>query len=403
VKQSVAIIGGGASALVLACELDPEKFQVVIYEKNAALGRKFLVAGDGGLNFTHSENEASFISKFTPSNFLKAAFKKFPNTSFIKWMNDLDIPTFVGSSGRLFPQKGIKPIEVLDKIKIKLLSIGVHIFYKHTWKGFTASNKLLMKSQDSEIEIDADICVFCLGGASWSVTGSDGSWLPYFQSKNIQTNSFQASNCAFQIMWEQDFVSKIEGKVLKNISSSCGNQKHLGEVVLTQFGLEGSGVYPLSPSIRSELDQHGTAILHLDFKPNVSLDNLIKKLNMSSEQKNVTSRLKENINLSPVQILLLKNQLNKSDFLDIKKLASFIKDFQMTITALAPIDEAISSVGGISLEAITEHFELKDIKNKYVIGEMLDYDAPTGGYLLQSCFSMASFLANHLNTSQTKS
>lgn len=401
-KKNIAIIGGGASALVLACELDPEKFNVSLYEKNAALGRKFLVAGDGGLNFTHSEEPKEFLKRYSPPHFLEKAFYQASNDTYIKWMNALGIETFVGSSGRLFPKKGIKPIQVLDKIIEKLKHKGVTIFLKHTWKGFTENGFLLFETPHQSMEVHADHYVFCLGGATWPVTGSDGKWTSYFLKKNIKVLNFQSSNCAFKINWPQDLLSKIEGKTLKNCTFSCGTKIHKGEIVLTKFGIEGSGIYPLSPEIRQGLTLSGKMEIQVDFKPSLTVEKIVSKLTHNPASKNLSTRLKLDLNLSETQIVLLKHTLSKDEFLDLTLLAKHIKSFTLKLTGLAPLDEAISSVGGISLDEMDENFELIKLKGKFVIGEMLDYDAPTGGYLLQSCFSMAKTLATHLNTVSSK-
>lgn len=397
-KKKITIIGGGASALVLACELDSTQFDISLYEKNSALGRKFLVAGEGGLNFTHSEDKKSFIKRYTPFDFLQNAFSTYSNTCYIEWMNSLGIETYVGSSGRLFPKRGIKPIQVLEKILNKIRQNKVQIHVKHEWKGFSENGHLLMQNEKEELEIKSDVTIFCLGGASWPVTGSSGNWLSYLKNKGISVSDFQSSNCAFKVNWEKSLISKIEGKIVKNISISCAEKNHAGEMVLTKFGIEGSGIYPLSPQIRAELNLSGKATIYIDLKPSFTTEKILQKLHSATSSKNLTRRLKEEINLTEAQILLLKTQVSKDEFLDLPVLAERIKHLPLTIEGLAPIDEAISSVGGISLTEITEHFELLKMKQTFIIGEMLDYDAPTGGYLLQSCFSMAMDLATYLNT-----
>lgn len=399
-KKSISIIGGGASALVLASELDSSQFDIHVYEKNTALGRKFLVAGEGGLNFTHSEDKNQFINRYTPFDFLQKAFLNYSNTRYIEWMNALEIETYVGTSGRSFPKRGIKPIQVLEKILNKIRQNKVQIHLKHEWKGFSKSGHLLVQNEKEELEVKSDYIIFCLGGASWPVTGSSGNWLTYFKNKRISVSDFQSSNCAFKVNWEKSHLSKIEGKILKNISISCGEKHHAGEIVLTKFGIEGSGIYPLSPQIREELNRSAKAMIYIDLKPSFPLEKIRQKLHSPSAGKNLTNRLKEELNLSDAQIILLKAQLSKDEFLDLRVLAERIKRLPLTIEGLAPIEEAISTVGGIDLMEINENFELKKLKNNFVIGEMLNYDAPTGGYLLQSCFSMAMDLASHLNTNK---
>ncbi|MBA3680113.1 MAG: TIGR03862 family flavoprotein [Bacteroidetes bacterium] len=396
-KKTISIIGGGASALILACELDPKIFSVSIFEKNNALGRKFLVAGDGGLNLTHSENEGEFVLRYTPNEFLRQAFSHFSNKKFIEWINALGIETFVGTSGRLFPKKGIKPIDVLKRFEEKIKKNNVILNFKHEWKGFENNNELIFKTAEGNKVIKSDIVIFCLGGASWPVTGSKGDWRSLFEIKSVKTNSFQASNCSFKVDWPKNIINDIEGKPLKNISITCGDKMHAGEIVLTTFGIEGSGVYPLSSQIREQIKENEIAKIIIDLKPLLSKEDCLNKLFNLDPKLSYTENSAKNLNLNKTQIVLLKSKMSKNDFLDPVKFVNNLKALEIHISALGSIEDAISSVGGISLNQITENFELKKIKNNYVIGEMLDYDAPTGGYLLQSCFSMGKYLADHLN------
>jgi uncharacterized flavoprotein (TIGR03862 family) len=383
---------------MLGCELNTKKYDVTIYDRNTALGRKFLVAGDGGLNITHSEPADKFATRYYPAGFLQTQFLKFNNTHLVSWLNNAGIETFVGTSGRVFPARDLKPITVLNVFLNKIISNAVKINYKHEWCGFADNNRLIFRVGEEKLKVESDIMIFCLGGASWPVTGSKGDWLSYFETKKVETKSFIASNCAFAINWEAALSSKIEGKALKNISVSCSDKVNLGEVVLTRFGIEGSGIYPLSPNIRQELARYGSAKIKIDFKPNVPLNEVELRLK-NFKSKNVTDVLRIELNLTATHINLLKSFVTKEDFLSSEKLAWHIKNFELTIRGLGAIEDAISTVGGISLNAIDENFELKEIPKHYVIGEMLDYDAPTGGYLLQSCFTMAKYLADHLNYS----
>jgi uncharacterized flavoprotein (TIGR03862 family) len=397
-KKRVVIIGGGSSALMLGCELNPEKFDITIYEKNAALGRKFLVAGDGGLNLTHSENSKNFIHRYTPFTFLEKAFCNFTNLDLINWLQDIGITTFVGSSGRVFPVKGIKPVEAFNFFHEKIKKNAVSILSRHEWLGFSKNNHLVFGHNKNLIEIESDYIIFCLGGASWSITGSKGDWLDYFRKKNITARPFEASNCAFKINWGDELIKKIEGKVLKNISITCGNKTHFGEIMLTRFGIEGSGIYPLSPEIRKQLNKKGSAEILIDLKLGVTSEKIIEKLQTIILKKGLTNNLKKLLNLSSVQIQLLKTHLSKEDFMSLSKLAHNIKHFKLAIIDSASVDESISTVGGIALSEIDQNFELKKLRDHFAIGEMLDYDAPTGGYLLQSCFSMANYVAHYLNS-----
>lgn len=392
-KQSIAIIGGGPAALIFAAFVDAEKFDVTIYEKNKQLGRKFLVAGKGGFNLTHSEDIQAFIQRYTPIDFLEDALSNFTNVDLRDWLESIGIETFVGSSNRIYPKKGIKPIEVLDAILLFLKKKGVHFQFEQEWKGWNDNNELLFGiSASSMTEVKADKVVFALGGASWSVTGSKGDWLSVFAEKNIQTVAFQASNCAFEVDWKSKFISKNEGEPIKNCAISCNGKTQKGEVVITKFGIEGNAIYALSPQIRTGLKQNNVAPITIDFKPTLTDNDVRKKLSNSKKTK-ITEILKHDLKLSRSEIDLLKTYTSKEEFLSIEKLVSLIKNFPLNLIGTASIEEAISTAGGIDRNALSQYYEIENLPNHYCIGEMVDWDAPTGGYLLQGCFSMGVFLA----------
>ncbi|MDP5121335.1 MAG: NAD(P)/FAD-dependent oxidoreductase, partial [Spirosomaceae bacterium] len=305
-KKTIAIIGGGTAGLFLADFLDNVKFDVAIYEKNATLGRKFLVAGDGGFNLTHSEALANFKTKYTPSNFLDKALDYFSNEDFQTWLQSIGIPTFVGSSGRVFPEKGIKPIKVLKAIEAHLKAKNVKFQFNKNFTGWAENHALQFNSQEI---IAADYVVFALGGASWRVTGSDGSWLQQFVEKGIATTPFKPANCAYEINWQEHFIDKHEGKPLKNIAISISTKTQKGEAVITKFGIEGNAIYGLSPEIQTALDLKNEATVYIDFKPTVDLAALNEKLSRSTS--NVSANLKENIKLPRTVIDLLKSTLTK--------------------------------------------------------------------------------------------
>ena len=391
-RRELAIIGGGTAGLFLAAFLNTDIYNVTIYEKKASLGRKFLVAGDGGFNLTHSEELSSFKSKYTPSSFLDIALDHFSNTDLIEWLLSIGVPTFIGSSGKVFPEKGIKPIEVLKCIEAYLKEKNVKFKFNKTFSDWGEENSLEFNSNEF---IKADYTVFALGGGSWKVTGSDGSWLDVFNKKGVSTLPFKSSNCAFRIKWPEKFIQNNEGKPLKNISISLQNKVQKGEAVITKFGIEGNAIYGLSPEIQEALVIENQVVVYADFKPTLSLSTLIEKLSLSRSKTTIT--LKEKIKLSRTVIEIIKVTLTKEEFLDVEVLAKFIKNFPLTIIDLAPVDEAISTSGGINLNAVDSNFELKKVKNNFCIGEMLDWNAPTGGYLIQACASKGVYLAHQLN------
>ena len=391
-KKRIAIIGGGPSAFLLAAFLDAERYTISIYEKSKTCGRKFLVAGKGGFNLTHSEPIEQLIKRYTPLGFLDNALLSFTNEDYRNWLKEVNIPTYIGSSQRVYPQEGIKPIEVLNAILNVLKEKGVSIKYEHTFSDWDDKDNPIINDEP----IETDYTIFTLGGGSWKVTGSDGSWLDTFSSKGIHTKAFQASNCGYKIGWEFDFIQKHEGTPLKNISISCNNIVQKGEAVITKFGLEGNAIYGLSPQIRKQLNTNSIASVFIDFKPSLTLENIHSKIN-SSKYRNTTEILKKELKLSASKIDLLKLRLSKESYLNTESLANHIKKFPLEVIDTAPIDEAISTVGGIDLSSVSENFELKDLSNQFCIGEMLDWDAPTGGYLIQACASTGVYLAKYLN------
>lgn len=395
-KKNLHIVGGGPSAMMLAATLDPEKFDVHIHEKNPAVARKFLVAGDGGFNLTHGESIGEMRLRYSPPHFLDACLEAFSNIHFREWLSSIGIETYEGSSKRVFPKKGIKPIEVLNAILQLLQQKGVHFHPQQTWQGWDEQGRLIFQTNDTLLKIKADLCVFALGGGSWKVTGSDGSWTPLFIKKGIHVLPFEPSNCAFQVAWKNSFLEQTEGTSLKNISLRCGELEKKGELVVTQFGLEGGAIYALSKEIRSQLHAAGKAEIVLDLKPMFSESEILDRFERRGN-RSIRKMLADKLNLSETAIQLLLSVLSKEQFTDAYQLAAAIKKLPIELVGTASLDEAISTVGGIDLQEVDAHFELKKMPGNFCIGEMLDWDAPTGGYLLQACFSMGYYLAKELN------
>ena len=379
--MKINIIGAGPAGLMAAEQLAP-KHEVHLYEKGKAIGRKFLVAGKGGFNLTNSITGPDLQNKYLPTNFLNATLAAFDSSATRKWLQDLGIPTFVGSSGRVFPEQGIKPIEVLQKWKERLLELGVQIHLEQEFVGFTAKGAPKIKHKEEEKELQGAATIFALGGASWSVTGSTGTWLQHFEKLGLPTKAFQASNCGVLIDWPPS-IQAHTGKPLKNCVYGFAGRKSTGEVVLTDYGMEGNGIYPVLPGIRSALNSGEKAFVEIDLKPHNTVSQLLQKIGNKSP-KNFAKAL----NLSATELALLKAFTDKKTFLNPPTFCEAIKGLILPIHGLRPLEEAISSVGGIALEAIATDFSLKQFPSIYVIGEMLDWDAPTGGYLLQACFAM---------------
>ncbi len=392
--------------MFLACKLDSNKFHITIYEKNNALARKFLVAGKGGFNLTHSESKERFVEKYTPEKSLLKAFNEFDNTHFIAWLKSIGIATYVGTSHRVFPKQGTKPIEVLNAIENQLKKNNVEVQFGREFKSFGKDGVVELvetnpsinsgSAASSKLMSKTNIVIFALGGSSWSVTGSNGTWAKFFKEKGIDVKPFQASNCAFKVEWSDAILKKLESAALKNVAFSCTGKKQKGELVITQFGIEGSGVYPFSGDIREGLAKNGKLILNVDLKPELSYEKIIEVLNHKTDLS-IKDVLTAKIKLSDTAFQLIKLSTTKEEYQSPEFISQLIKNFPITITGLAPIDDAISTVGGIPFSELNQNFELKKMPNTFCIGEMVDWDAPTGGYLLQMCFSMGFYLGDYLN------
>ena len=395
-RKEIAIIGGGPSAMIAADILSPYH-NVTIYEKEKGIGQKFLVAGKGGFNLTNSLVGIELAAQYSPQEFMQSAILSFDSQSLREWFSDLGIETFVGTSGRVFPVKGTKPAEVLNKIKEKLLSQNVKIEQGYEFVGFDDERNAIINYRGESKLIIADFYIFALGGASWSITGSDGKWKKYFEDIGINTIPFEASNCGVNIKWDDHIIKNHAGKPLKNISVTVGESTRKGEAVITNYGLEGNVIYPLIPKIRELLNNKSKAEIVIDFKPDNSSDDLFKKVNNKISSKNYG----EIFNLKREQLSIIKSFSTKEEFLSPESFVNKIKGLTIRVESLRDIDEAISTVGGIDLNELNKDFSLKKYLNIYCIGEMVNWDAPTGGFLLQGAFSMGYTCANSLIQSIT--
>ena len=389
--KKVAIIGGGASSLIIADFLSGT-FEVTIYEKEKSIGRKFLVAGKGGFNLTNEVVGKKLTSSYSPLSFLDQSLNNFDSSKTRQWLNSLGIPTFVGSSGRVFPEKDIKPIQVLEAIKLSLQKKHVKILPHHTFIGFDKNKKPRIRHKEQELTIDADFVVFTLGGASWSQTGSDGTWTKLFDQIGIKCISFQPSNCGINVNWSKGFIKYHSGKPLKNISLTVNKTTIKGEALITDYGLEGNAIYPSIPEIRDQLNLENSALLTIDFKPNNSLEQLKSKISTSIK----TKEYEKTFNLHKIEFALLKAYTNKDEFCNPEVFVKKIKSLRIPIESLRPIEEAISTIGGVPIKELNQNFSLKKIPNLFVAGEMINWDAPTGGFLLQGCFSTGYSVAQSI-------
>ncbi|MDN3665539.1 NAD(P)/FAD-dependent oxidoreductase [Algibacter miyuki] len=395
--KKLTIIGAGPAALMLAAQIDTTKYEVTLCEKKNTVGRKFLVAGEGGLNLTFNASLEALIAQYHPSAFMEPSLREFTNQDFINWLNKRGVSTFVGSSNRVFPERGVKPIEVLKTMVDHVASRGIQFQLNTTWTGWNTDGQVTFEKTGKTSEIvKSDIVVFALGGASWKVTGSDGHWKSAFENKGINVKPFRAANCAFEVPWNSDFIKIHQGKPLKNIALSFNGLFAKGELVVSEFGLEGNAIYALSRKIQDQLLTKKEVVIHLDLKPKTTLEVLKSKYKKSTRSK-VTDILKHDLNLDRTAVGVLKQFTDKNTFSNPNLLVETIKAVPVVIKSAGVLDEAISTLGGVALDEIDANFLLKKIPNTYIIGEMLDWYAPTGGYLLQGCFSMGATLAKYFN------
>jgi len=381
--MKICIIGTGPAGLMAGYQLLKRGMEVQFYDQKKVAGRKFLVAGNGGFNLTHSKKLDEFIPNYNHIK-IQQAVLEFNNHATIQWLQEIGIPTFVGSSGKIFPQKGIKPIEVLDAWLTKIEGLGGTFHFEHRFIDWGESfAQFEVKNQN--VTVYYDKIIFGLGGASWKKTGSDGGWTTAFVKNGIQLIPFQASNAG---MNSESVTKELEGLILKNCRVTLGSESILGEVLFTAYGLEGSPIYALNDSFR-----RGHKKLKIHLKPCVDNRQILDVL--SNTELNRSQQLKK-LKIPSAVINLFKSKLTKEEYLSNQHLLEIITSLTFNIQSLRPIDEAISSVGGVSMNDVNDSFKLVHHSNHYAIGEMLDWDAPTGGYLLQACFSMGAKVAKSI-------
>lgn len=384
----VLIIGAGAAGLYAADILSANGFSVDIADRMRAPARKFLLAGRGGLNITHSEELPNFLRKYREAEaFLAPHIHQFPPKALRDWCQTLGQETFVGSSGRVFPN-AMKASPLLRALLQRLASRNVVLHSLHTWTGLAEKNACTFQLPDMTTRtIEARAVLLAVGGASWPRLGSDGGWQPILQSKGVSIAPFRPSNCGFNVEWSTFLKTNFAGAPLKRIELRLGEKRVLGEALISEQGIEGGAVYALSADIRKEIDQAGTATLHLDMRPDFDLETLTAKLTKPRGKQSFPSWLRKAAGLGKPQIALLRENGPLPD--TPVALAQLIKACPIHLTTPYSIDRAISSAGGIRLDELDENLMLKKLPGVYAAGEMLDWEAPTGGYLLQACYSMA--------------
>ena len=371
------IIGAGPASLMAATQAVKNGNEVIIFEKMKTACRKFLVAGDGGFNLTHEGSLDDFSSYYSHSQ-IADIIRQFTNDDLVAWLKELEIDTYVGSSGKIFPAKGIKPAFILKTWLNFLKSQGVTFVFNTTLQDFS-SDEVIIKTNTVIEKHRFDHLVLGLGAASWPKTGSDAAWVSLFKTKQIEIVPFQASNAGINCLLPTEFLQKFQGEVFKNVIVSHHKSTRKGEVVLTNYGVEGAPIYYLNPSIRSNI----SLPILIDFKPDFSENEIVDLL---KNAKNISEGLKKLKIPIPI-ISWCKSYLTKEEYTSIHFIAKLIKSFFIQPISFRPIEEAISCCGGVSWNELDENLRLINYPKISIVGEMIDWDAPTGGYLLQACFS----------------
>ena len=389
----VAVIGAGPAGLMAAEVLVGGGADVIVYDAMPSVGRKFLMAGRGGLNLTHSEALPQFLDRYgnaTPH--LKAAIETFPPEALREWSAALGQPTFVGSSGRVFPQ-AFKASPLLRAWLRRLDASGVKFALRHRWTGWNADGHLTFDARDGSRAIEARATVLALGGSSWPRLGSDGAWAEQLAVKGVRIAPLVPANCGFAVAWSDVFRDRYEGHPLKGIMLSFGAHDVRGEAMITRFGIEGGAVYALSGPLRDAVLGGGQATLRIGLRPDLDRSDLVTRLAASRGKQSFSNWLRKAAHLSPVGIGLLQEAAVASGVslssLSAEDLAERINAVPVELTGLAPIARAISTAGGIAFDELDANFMIRRLPGTFAAGEMLDWEAPTGGYLLQATFSTA--------------
>ncbi len=390
-ETQIAVIGAGPAGLMAAEVLAQGGARVTVYDAMPSVGRKFLMAGRGGLNLTHSEPLPAFMTRYREAMpQLAAAIEAFPPDALRAWSEALGQPTFVGSSGRIFP-KVLKASPLLRAWLQRLDSMGVQFSLRHRWIGWDESGHLLFQTSNGPSAVEARATVLALGGASWPRLGSDGGWVEALSARGVKISPLKPANCGFAVAWSDIFRDRFEGEPLKGIALSFGAHGVRGEAMITRTGIEGGAIYALSAELREAILGLGQATLHIALRPDLKTSDLVARLSAPRGKQTFTNWLRKAAQLSPVGIGLLQEAAIASGVslssLSPKDLTERINAVPIRLNGIAPIARAISTAGGIAFDELDADFMIRRLLGVFAAGEMLDWEAPTGGYLLQACFA----------------
>lgn len=391
ISSTVVVIGGGPAGLMAAEVLAQAGVNVDLYDSMPSIGRKFLMAGKGGLNLTHAETFEDFLERFgSRKDILRPFLEAFGPTELRRWAQGLGVETFVGSSGRVFPAE-MKAAPLLRAWRKRLKELNIEFHVRHKWMGWDEGGGLVFESPLGLIDIHADVVILALGGASWPQLGSTGSWAEILEKKGVNLAPFRPANCGFNLEWSDHFITRFAGEPVKTVSLSVTTKgetfSQQGEFVITENGIEGSLVYSAAALLRDEIEDHGSVTAHLDLIPDRTLDQVIKLISQPRGSRSMSSHLQRKLGLKGVKSGLLREFTAKEDFDQPENLAKCIKALPVVLLSPRPIEEAISTAGGVMFEDLSSDLMLQKLPGVFCAGEMLDWEAKTGGYLLTACFS----------------
>ena len=383
----VAVIGAGPAGLMAAEVLAEAGCAVTVYDRMPSIGRKLLMAGRGGLNLTHSEPLESFLPRYgAAAARLAPLIEAYTPQMLIAWAEGLDQETFVGSSGRIFP-KALKASPLLRAWLVRLQALGVDIRPRHDWIGWEADGGLRFRTPQGVATACYDATVLALGGASWPKLGSTGAWAEVLAASGVEVRPLRPANAGFDVAWSDLFRDRFPGEPLKGVAITFGRVRVRGEAMVTRHGLEGGAIYALSADLRDAIAKDGSARLWIDLRPDARVEELQAKLAQQPVHQSLANRLRKALHLTPLETNLLREAHGKDLPSDPAALAAAIKGAPLTLTAVRPIERAISTAGGVAFSAVGDDLMLTARPGVFVAGEMLDWEAPTGGYLLQASFA----------------
>jgi uncharacterized flavoprotein (TIGR03862 family) len=393
-RPTAAVIGGGPAGLIAAETLAGAGIEVTVFDRMPTLGRKFLMAGRGGLNLTHGEPLERFLTRYgRAAPVLTPAVAAFSPGALRAWCEGLGQPTFVGSSGRVFP-KAMKASPLLRAWLARLAGLGVKFALRHRWTGWEESGALRFARPGGEIATARPaVTILALGGASWPKLGSDGSWAEILAARGVEVNALRPSNCGFAVDWSEHLKSRFAGTPLKRIALAFEGQSVRGEAMIVARGIEGGAVYALSPAIRDALAAGRAAVASIDLRPDLSQAEVARRLSAPRKRQSLSNFLRKALGLAPAAIALLHETKGASLPAEAEALAQRIKAVPLRLAAPFAIERAISSAGGIAFAELDAFLMLKKLPGVFAAGEMLDWEAPTGGYLLQACFATGALAA----------